>query len=373
MPERSPGLYVHVPFCASRCGYCDFYSVVRPESVSGWLDALSAESNIYKDEFSRFGTLYIGGGTPSFLMRPDLERLALDILDKFKFEDGFEFTLEANPDDLTRDKLGVLRDIGVNRLSIGVQSFDDGELRILGRRHDAASALDAVEAVRLAGFGNIGIDLIYAIPGQTEETLRATLEQALSFEPEHVSCYELTLEPEAPLARAIDRGEVVGVEEDVGRDLFTMISETLAGQGYVHYEVSNYAIDEEHRSKHNSRYWDQSPYLGLGPSAHSLSSCERRWNIDDVDRYCRMLEGGEAPVAGRETLSDSQMLLERLYFGFRTIEGFPLDFFDSLPGGGETLAELERTSLVRIEKGRVVPTLRGFLLSDRLPLLFSTD
>ena len=364
MQERSPGLYVHVPFCASKCGYCDFYSIVRPESLSGWLDAVSVESRIHKDEFSRFGTLYIGGGTPSLLEESDLERLVRDILGNFTFEEGFEFTIEANPDDLTLDKLMHLKELGVNRLSIGVQSFDDAELRILGRRHDAASAEKAVETARRAGFDELGIDLIYAIPGQTERSLRASLERALSFEPEHLSCYELTLEPDTPLARAIENGEVGGVDGDAGRDLFMMISDTLGRMGYIHYEVSNYAKSEEDRSKHNSRYWDHTPYLGIGPSAHSFSAGGRRWNIDDVGGYCRKLEGGEDPVAGRETLSESQMLLERLYFGFRTSDGFPLDFFDSLPGGRETLAELDRTSLIRIEKSRVIPTLLGFLISD---------
>ncbi len=373
MQERSPGLYVHVPFCASKCGYCDFYSVVNPGAVAHWLDAVSLESKIYKDLFPPFGTLYVGGGTPSLLGRPDLERLVRNIIEMYTFEAGFEFTLEANPDDLTQDKLGVLKDLGVNRLSIGVQSFDDAELRLLGRRHDAASALGAVEAARRAGFENIGIDLIYAIPGQTERSLRATLERTLSFEPEHISCYELTLEPEAPLARAIERGEVGKIDEDAGRDLFMIISDVLGGRGYIHYEVSNYARDEGHRSRHNTRYWDHTPYLGLGPSAHSFAAGVRWWNLYDVDSYCSKLNGGEVPVEGSESLSEGQILLERLYFGFRTADGLPLDFFDSLPDSRETLAELELTSLVRIEKSRVIPTLRGFLLSERLPLLFSAD
>ncbi len=373
MQKRSPGLYVHVPFCASKCGYCDFYSVTGTSGVSRWLDAVSLESRIYEGLFPSFGTLYIGGGTPSVLDGPDLERLIGTICETFEFGEDFEFTLETNPDDLTEDKLGILRGLGVDRLSIGVQSLDDGELRLLGRRHDAAAALGAVEKARRAGFDDLGIDLIYAIPGQTLEKMRATLEQALSFGPEHISCYELTLEPETPLARAIDRGEVKGVSEETGRGLFVMISETLREKGYIHYEVSNYARGEEHRSRHNSGYWDHGSYLGLGPSAHSFSSGERWWNIDDVDRYCSALEGGKSPVDEKEILSDTQLLLERLYFGFRTSAGFPLDFFDSLPGGGETLAELERTSLVRTEGSRVIPTLLGYLLSDRLPLLFSID
>jgi oxygen-independent coproporphyrinogen-3 oxidase len=373
MEARSPGLYVHVPFCVSKCSYCDFYSVVGCKAASAWLKAISAEAKIYRDEFPPFETLYIGGGTPTVLGIKELERLFEIVMGEFSFEARFEFTVEANPDDLNREKLIALKEFGVNRLSIGAQSFDNGELALLGRRHDAATALGAIEKARSVGFDNIGIDLICAIPGQTIERMRANLESALSLCPEHLSCYELTLEPSSPLSRAIDSGDLVALREDDRRDLFVMISETLVGRGYMHYEVSNYAIDEEHRSRHNSKYWDHSPYLGLGPSAHSFSSSKRWWNVDDVDVYCCMLEEGNASIAGSEILSESQLLLERLYFGFRTSNGFERDFFDSLPGGAEILAELERTSLVRIEKSRVVPTLQGYLLSDRLPLLFSAD
>ena len=373
MTIRSPGLYVHVPYCASKCPYCDFHSETDLDSMQDWLNGVVAEAKLYKGQFAPFGTLYIGGGTPSLLGASDFESLTDALLGSFHFEEGFEFTVETNPDDLVREKLGILRDLGVNRLSIGAQSFDDGELRLLGRRHDADAACRSIEAARRTGFENIAIDLIYAIPGQTLETMRASLERALEFDPEHISCYELTLEPEAPLARAIENGEIERVEENMGRDLFLMISDLLGERGFMHYEVSNYARDSERRSKHNSRYWDHTPYLGLGPSAHSFSSGERWWNVDDTVRYCSLLDGGEPPIADRERISESQLLLERLYFGFRTADGFPLDFFDALPMGRETLAELERTYLVRIEESRVVPTPLGFLLSDRLPLLFTAD
>lgn len=342
-------------------------------TMRDWLNGLASEAEQYREQFAPFGTLYLGGGTPSLLDPGDFEKLAEKLLRTFQFEDDFEFTLEANPDDLDENKLAIYRSAGVNRLSIGVQSFGDAELRLLGRRHDSEAACRAIDAARRAGFDNIGIDLIYAIPGQTGDTLRASLERALEFDPEHISCYELTLEPESPLARAIESGEVESVDEDLGRDLFLKVSDVLGERGYIHYEVSNYARDEEHRSRHNSRYWDHTPYLGLGPSAHSFDGRDRWWNVDDTARYCSLLIGGELPVADAERLSESQLLLERLYFGFRTSDGFQLDFFDSLPLGRETLTEMERTYLVRIEGNRVIPTPLGFLLSDRLPLLFSAD
>jgi putative oxygen-independent coproporphyrinogen III oxidase len=368
---HSPGLYVHVPFCASKCHYCDFHSETRLGRVGDWLDAVIKEAGLYRERFESFGTVYVGGGTPSLLGARDFERLTGTLFDIFRFEEGFEFTLEANPEDLDRDRLDLYRALGVNRLSIGVQSFDDGELRLIGRRHDAARAARAVESAREAGFGNISIDLIYALPGQTTASWRDTLGRALGYEPEHISCYELTLDGETPLASMIREGKVKEAGEEAKRELFFQTHETLTGHGYIHYEVSNYARGGEHRSKHNSRYWDHTPYLGLGPSAHSFASGERWWNIDDTGDYCRLLDGGEAPVAARERLSEGQLLLERLYFGFRTSNGFPLELFDSLPGGRETLAELERTALVRIEKNRAVPTPLGFLFSDGLPPLFS--
>ena len=373
---RSPGLYVHVPYCASRCPYCDFYSGTDLGSVQDWLSGVVSEAGIYGDIFEPFGTLYLGGGTPSLLGAGEFERFIGSLREAVRFEEGIEFTVEVNPDDLSGEKLSLYRSTGVNRLSIGVQSLDDGELRLLGRRHDAAAALHAVEAARRAGFDNIGVDLIYAIPGQTKETLRASLECLLEHDPEHISCYELTLEPETPLSLAMEKEEISRVEEAAARELFLMISDLLCGRGYDHYEVSNYARGGENRSRHNTRYWDHTPYLGLGPSAHSfhsLSSSLRWWNIDDTPIYCSQLGRGELAVAGREILSESQLLLERLYFGFRTSDGFPLELLDALPSGRDTLLELERTSLVRIEGDRVVPTLQGYLLSDRLPLLFSLD
>jgi putative oxygen-independent coproporphyrinogen III oxidase len=364
----SAGLYVHVPFCRSKCPYCDFYSVPAIDAIPAWIDAVHSEARMYRDEFPPFGTLYAGGGTPSLLAGRDLERLIRGLEGILSFEEGFEFTIEVNPDDVTPHLLEAYRALGANRLSIGVQSFDDGELRLLGRRHNVARAEEAIRAARNAGFSNIGIDVIFALPGQTEGSWRETLERVLIFEPEHLSCYELTLEPDAPLARMIEGGAAVG--DETKRDLFVMTSEFLEGRGYEHYEISNFAREPVFRSRHNSGYWNHTPYLGLGPAAHSFNGGVRWWNADSISEYCDRVGAGERPVEGTEALTDGQLLLERLYFGFRTRKGLPIEFFDSLPGGVEMLAELGRTSIVRIENGRVIPTKRGYLLSDRLPLLF---
>jgi putative oxygen-independent coproporphyrinogen III oxidase len=368
----SPGLYVHVPFCRSKCPYCDFYSETALEAIPAWIDAVHAEARMYRDEFPPFGTIYLGGGTPSLLAGSDAERLVRGLAGALPFVEGFEFTVEANPDDIDVPFLERFRSLGVTRLSIGVQSFDDRELLLLRRRHDAARAAEAVRVARGAGYANIGIDLIFAIPGQTERSWRMSLEEALRFEPEHLSCYELTIETDTPLARMVNEGTVTEAPEEAKRDLFVMTSEFLESRGYLHYEISNYARGEAFRSRHNSGYWNHTPYLGLGPSAHSFDGGARWWNVDATGGYCDMVGAGKRPVHGREVLAGGQILLERLYFGFRTRDGLPLDFFDALPGGAEMLAELERTSLVRIAGGRAVPTLRGYLFSDRLPLLFSS-
>jgi len=370
MKVRPPGLYVHVPYCASKCLYCDFHSVTDLDTIHGWLDSVAVEAGLYRGRFASFGTLYIGGGTPSLLELRDFERLADSLFDTFRFEEGFEFTVEANPDDIERGKLDLYRSVGVNRLSIGVQSFDDQALGLIGRRHDVSRAVRAVETAREAGFDNISIDLIYALPGQTPESWRDTLERTLSFEPEHISCYELLLERDTPLARMIRDGSVNEESEEAKRDLFLSTHETLSSRGYIHYEVSNYSAGADHVSRHNSRYWDHTPYLGLGPSGHSFDGRKRWWNVREGSEYEGMLRAGEPPVEGEEVLAGGQLLLEKLYLGFRTLAGIELDLLEALPGGKGLVAELERSSLVRIEQDRVIPTPRGYLFSDMIPTMF---
>ena len=363
MRVRSPGLYLHVPYCASKCLYCDFHSETDLACVQGWPDAVAAEAKLYRGRFAPFGTLYIGGGTPSLLGPDDFERLSGVLYGAFRFEEGFEFTVEANPDDLGGEILSLYRSIGVNRLSIGVQSFDNRALRLLGRRHDASQAAMAIEAARNAGFSNISIDLIYALPGQTVESWRDTLERALLFDPEHLSCYELILESGTPLAGMIRDGSVREESEEAKREIFLSTHEMLSKRGYIHYEVSNYARGAEYISRHNSRYWDHTPYLGLGPSAHSFDGRRRWWNVRANGEYEGKVRSGEPPLQGEEVLTGEQLILEKLYLGFRMLKGFELDLLGALPGGTELVRELERTGIVLIENDRVVPTPRGYLFS----------
>ncbi len=377
MPESlSPGLYLHVPFCRSKCPYCDFYSITSPELISVYLEALEREAELYKDSFASFDTLYLGGGTPSLLDSSQLGQLVSCLQRVYKFAREPEFTLEANPDDVTPEKLGLWRDLGINRLSLGVQSLNEDELRFLGRRHTAAQARRALETARAAGFGNLGVDLIYGLPGQGEGTWLSTLEQILAFRPEHLSCYQLTLKAgeapalRTPMARQAARGEITPLTESEERGFFLLTSRFLTANGYLHYEVSNFAREERYCCRHNLKYWQHAPYLGLGPGAHSFDGRRRWWNFSSVAQYCAALDEGRAPRAGEETLNLSQFHLESLCLGFRTREGVGLDLIRRHPRWRAVLKELRRAGLVRVEDGRVVPTLEGLVVADRLPLRF---
>jgi len=230
-----------VPFCLSKCAYCDFFSVTDCDLVPDWLAALKKEASLYQGRFEVFDTLYLGGGTPSLLNSGQLAYLLETLRRQFSFSVDTEVTLEANPDDLNPEKLGAYRDLGVNRLSVGVQSFHDRELAFLGRRHNVRQTVAALEAARVAGFANLSLDLIYGLPGQSLEDWRDTLEQALSFQPEHLSCYQLTYEPGTPLGGRKARGEVTPATEEEERDFFLFTSRFLEERAYLHYEISNFA------------------------------------------------------------------------------------------------------------------------------------
>ncbi|MBI4796669.1 MAG: coproporphyrinogen III oxidase family protein, partial [Deltaproteobacteria bacterium] len=271
-----------------------------------------------------------------------------------------EVTLEANPDDLYPEEIRLYKDLGVNRLSLGVQSFNDRELSFLGRRHKARQTVQALEAARAGGFDNLSLDLIYGLPGQRLTDWTQTLEQALSFNPEHLSCYQLTYEPETPLGRRKARGEVAGATEEEERELFLLTSRFLEERGYLHYEISNFARQgeagsEPYYSRHNRKYWRHVPYLGLGPGAHSFQDGVRWWNARSVKQYCQELAQGRAPVEDSEILSGEQLRLEALYLGLRTREGVSLDLLRQTPGWENTLRKLEKAGLMEVNQDRVVP------------------
>jgi putative oxygen-independent coproporphyrinogen III oxidase len=370
--EELPGLYVHVPFCKTKCPYCGFYSITDLSLMDRWVEAVTRETSLYKNRFSRFDSLYFGGGTPTLLKERHLGAILESLRSCFIFSPDAEVTIEANPDDVTDQGLKFLKSLGINRLSFGVQSFDDKELSFLKRRHTALQAEQALEGARSCGFMNVGIDLMYGLPGQTENRWRETLEHALTFEPAHLSCYQLTVEEGTQFGKMRDEGRLSWAGEDAEKRFFLLTSKFLRDRGFIHYEVSNFARDRDHISRHNSKYWHHAPYLGLGPAAHSFREGVRWWNFKSVSSYCERLAKGKRPVEGSEKLTEEQLRLERLLLGFRTARGVSL--CDAIHANGSSLkllTRLQRSRDLKIQDDRVIPSPKGFLVADRLPLLFS--
>jgi oxygen-independent coproporphyrinogen-3 oxidase len=381
-----PGLYIHIPFCKTKCPYCDFYSITGTGQVPDFLTALDQEARLYRDRFPAFDSLFLGGGTPSLLDAAQLGALVASLRRHFVFAPESEITLEANPDDLTADKLALYQNLGVNRLSLGVQSFDEAELRFLGRRHTARQTEAAVKLIRATGFTNLGLDLMYGLPGQTLDTWLKTLEKALSFAPEHLSCYQLTVVAgetpalQTPLSRRVAAGQVRLPDEETQREFFLLTANFLTARGYLHYEVANFAGQGPQAGglchyvcRHNVKYWTRTPYLGLGPAAHSFKAGRRWWNFASVGDYCSSLNAGQPPVAGEESLTPEQIRLETLYLGFRTREGVSLETIREQPGADAILSELTQAGLVRVDHDRVIATACGLVVADRLPLWFADE
>jgi oxygen-independent coproporphyrinogen-3 oxidase len=374
--EKIPGLYIHIPFCLSKCHYCDFYSLTSISAVPDFLDALFKEMEMYRNGFNSFDTVYIGGGTPSLLSPQQLEAILIRIQKNYDLisntEITPEITIETNPADLNRSYLESIREIGINRINIGVQSFDQKVLNFLGRRHSLMQALSAVEASRKAGFHNIGLDLIYGVPGQSIDSWLDTLKQAVAFSPEHLSCYQLTLEPKTPLGKRYQAGEFSIPGEELQYEFFMKTSQFLEGAGYIHYEVSNFARGTELASRHNQKYWDHSPYLGLGPAAHSFQDNQRWWNHRCLDQYLAAINAGNLPIEETETLTMEQLRLEALYLGLRTKKGVCLEDFknqyhyDLFTEKKKLLDKLQEEGFISIQNGYLYPTQTGLAVADSL-------
>jgi oxygen-independent coproporphyrinogen-3 oxidase len=365
-----PGLYIHIPFCAKKCPYCDFYSTDELQHKSDFICSIEKEALHYKSRLNHFGSLYLGGGTPAFLADHELGKLIEFIHKHFTFSEDAEITIEANPNDITPDKLNRLSSLGFNRISIGVQSFDDEVLSSLQRGHTAEVAEKAINLTREAGFSNLAIDLMYAVPGQSGKAWKHTLDKTVSFKPEHISCYQLTIKEGTPFWHMMQQGKRMDPDEKTGESFFLATSEFLQESGYLHYEISNFAIDEKHCSAHNRKYWQHVPYLGLGPSAHSFFNNKRWWNCGSVKQYNSLLNKGCTPVDEMEEITDDQLRLEALFLGFRTRKGVELDVFNKYKGVENILPELIQSELVVIKNRRVVPTTKGLLVADSIPLLF---
>jgi oxygen-independent coproporphyrinogen III oxidase len=359
-------LYFHVPFCARRCSYCDFAIAVRREVPSdAYVEAVLREWSSWQTDpvwelSPEVQTIYFGGGTPSRLVPASIGRLIERIGGDRPISGDAEITLEANPEDVTPEAAAAWRAGGVNRVSLGVQSFDPAVLQWMHRTHTVDHVPQAVRALRRAGVEDLSLDLIFGLPPALGRDWPADLERAFTLEPEHLSLYGLTVEAHTPLGRWTDRGEVIPVDEDRYAAEFLIAHSALCGRGYEHYEISN-AARPGHRARHNSAYWRRAPFIGLGPSAHSGFQNERRWNVREWASYQKLVEAGKSPLEGRELLDPAAVSLEELYLGLRTTEGLALN---RVP---QRLAEQwERQGWASQSAGQLQLTSEGWLRLDAL-------
>jgi oxygen-independent coproporphyrinogen III oxidase len=369
--KELPGLYVHIPFCKTKCPYCDFYSIVDDSATDGFLKALKNEAVLYRKTFHQFDSLYFGGGTPSLINVKGLKEVFSVLRAQFEFSPDTEITIEMNPDDVTAEKLKSYRQLGVNRISLGVQSLNDKELTFLKRRHTAEGSRKALALIQEQGFDNVGIDLINGLPGQTEKCWMSTLEEALSFGPAHISCYQLTIGSKTVFGKMAQEGRLKIPSEEKQRRIFLSTSRFLQERGFIHYEVSNFAQGKKYRSRHNLKYWRHIPYLGLGPAAHSFQNNRRWWNVRSVDGYCAALIRNDKPIEDDETLSPEQLELERLFLGFRNLDGVSIKDTFCKPPHENVLKKLVAAKCVEIRSGKIIPKVKGYLIADRLPLMLS--
>lgn len=359
-------LYFHIPFCKRICTYCDFYKVgaieLMPKVVEGMHKELEGRVNYLKER--RITTIYFGGGTPSLLPPEQIERLIAHACELFDCSEVGEITLEANPDDLTEEYLAKLRKTSINRISLGVQSFDDRMLRFMNRRHTAAEAKESVARLRKAGYDNISIDIIFGVAGFGDYWLVDTLNEAVALDVEHISAYHLTVEERTRLGLMVRKGEYQPVSEERSEEDYRLVEDMLVAAGYEHYEVSNYA-KAGYRAKHNSAYWQGVEYLGIGAGAHSFSGDDRTWCISTAKEYAE----GDMRYESEE-LSLVDHLNEYVMTSLRTKEGIDLEYVKSRYNEGECLRILESAKgwiergVLRNESGRLYIPTREFMLSD---------
>lgn len=359
-------LYLHFPFCVSKCRYCDFYSVPFDKGITpAYVAALRKEMALKAHAARGLEGLYLGGGTPSLLSGPELASLMKDVAERYGFAAGAEITLEANPGTVSKEKLEAFRAAGINRLSIGIQSLDDRELRLLGRCHTATEGSAAVEAAREAGFDNLSLDLLYGIPGQSREGWRRTLAEVIALRPEHISAYELTPEEGTPLFESIRKGETAMPGEEEGTALYYQAIDTLAAAGYEQYEISNFSLPG-FRCRHNLNYWNRGAYLGIGAAAHSFDGTVRTANARSVHAYLERLTEGELPVEEETAIDGAASAKERIFLGLRKTEGIDLDAGAQI--NRKAAEELLLRGLIELSGHRLRLTRKGLVLSSEVML-----
>ncbi len=374
--SQPAGLYVHIPFCIKKCPYCDFYSITDLSLKETFIGALMQEMHMNCDVSLKFDTLYIGGGTPSVFGAKQVDAIIEKAYRLFKILPDTEITIEINPGTVKLDKLKGYKSSGINRINIGVQSFQDKNLSFLGRIHSSIDAKLAIKWARKAGFDNIGLDLIYGIPGQSEKTWLLDLKKAVEFGPEHLSCYMLTYEQGTPLDKERQKGGLNPMDDSLVCNLFETTIEFLSTCGYAQYEISNFAQSSSNKSRHNWKYWSFIPYMGFGPSAHSFLESERCWNCRSVKRYIKDLNTGKMPVEEREVLSKEQRMIEAICVGLRKTEGIDIDIFNKKFGVsfnrifGEIINNLKEKGYIQFAQNRCSLSIKGMLFLDSITSMF---
>lgn len=366
------GVYIHIPFCKSFCSYCDFYSITDNRTIDAFVQALILEAAMRSRylEGESVDTIYFGGGTPSLLPVDQVTRILSVIRQNFSVSGDTEITMEVNPDDVYEGYFSLLKATGVNRISLGVQTWDEKRLRFLGRRHTAEQSAAALDQVFSSGIENVSADLIYGIQGMTSADLMADLENTLKFPVKHLSAYHLTIEEGTRLYKMKKEGKPVEADEEASASMFNLLGTVCREHGFIHYEISNFAL-EGYISRHNSSYWRQVPYVGLGPSAHSFDRRSRQWNVSDVKSYIRSVSDGEVPFV-REELDRLTIFNEYVMTSLRTMWGIDLghveafydkelhDYLVNLSG------KYIRYGLMKREKNTLVLTDQGKMISDNI-------
>jgi oxygen-independent coproporphyrinogen-3 oxidase len=363
------GIYIHIPFCKKACHYCNFHFSVSQNLLPQMVDAICHEAELRNDYLSEnISTIYFGGGTPSLLQTADLRLMIEKIHSLFNVDADTEITLEANPDDINEEKLLAWREVGINRLSIGVQSFFDNDLQWMNRAHNAMQACNSVALAKNAGFENVSIDLIYGTPNLSDDDWITNLETAKQLNVPHLSCYALTVEPNTALQKMITQHTKENVDADKQSRQFEILMQWAAENEYDHYEISNFA-KPGFRSKHNSSYWQGKPYLGLGPSAHSYDGASRQWNISNNSIYIQNIQKDIVPFE-KEELTSTQKINEYIMTGLRTVEGIELNHLQKI-SGEEIVADVINNAqkfiqqnLMERKNGSLILTNKGKLFAD---------
>ncbi len=366
------GVYIHIPFCKKMCFYCDFYHVLAPGNNATYIDALLGEISLRKEYLGiePVSTIYIGGGTPSVLSVKELESIINKVYKEFRVENKSEITIELNPDDVNPDYLEGLRNIGINRISLGVQSWRDSDLKMLNRRHDSVQAAGALKNTFTAGFENVTIDLIYGIPGMSPAEWAANLDYSFTFDIKHLSAYHLTIEPGTEFGKMLRKGLIHEIEEEESTSLFNILIEKAEEAGFIHYEISNLG-KPGYFSIHNSNYWKQVNYIGLGPSAHSFNGYSRQWNMSDLRGYIKAINSGKT-FYGREELDIKARFNEYIMTSLRTMWGIDLEYVEKTfeKEGYDYVINLSGKfidyGLMKKEKKSLVLSNQGKMISDNI-------